>query len=144
MLINSLRLINFKKFKDQTFEFNEDINIFVGDNNAGKSTVLEALEIVLNLNHRGRPFANELSPDLFNKDTVATFLASPKGIADLPELVIEAYMSNVPDYKGSNNSLSKDTQGVQVKASFDPDFKDAYNDYLASGAGVIPPANDRV
>lgn len=136
MLINSLRLINFKKFKDQTFEFNEDMNIFVGDNNAGKSTVLEALEIVLNFHHRGRPFGNELSPDLFNKDTVATFLASPKSIADLPELVIEAYMSNVPDYKGMNNSLSKDAQGVQVKVSFDPDFKDAYEDYLASGAGI--------
>lgn len=136
MLVNSLRLINFKKFKDQTFEFNEDVNIFVGDNNAGKSTVLEALEIVLNFQHRGRPFGNELSPDLFNKDTVATFLSSPKSIADLPEIVIEAYMSNMPDYKGMNNSLSKDAQGVQVKVSFDPDFKDAYNDYLASGAGI--------
>lgn len=136
MLVNSLRLINFKKFKDQIFEFNEDVNIFVGDNNAGKSTVLEALEIVLNFQHRGRPFSNELSPDLFNSDTVETFLASPKSIADLPVLVIEAHMSNVPDYKGTNNSLSKDTQGVQVKASFDPDFKDAYNDYLASGAHI--------
>lgn len=136
LLINSLRLINFKKFKDQTFEFNEDTNIFVGDNNAGKSTVLEALEIVLNFHHRGRPFGNELSPDLFNEHTVATFLASPKSIADLPELLIEAYMSNVPDYKGTNNSLSKDAQGVQVKVSFDPDFEEAYNDYLASGAGI--------
>ena len=136
LLINSLRLINFKKFKDQTFEFNEDVNIFVGDNNAGKSTVLEALEIVLNFNYRGRQFGNELSPDLFNKDTVETFLISPKSIADLPELVIEAYMSNVPHYKGTNNSLSKDVQGVQVKVSFDPDFRDAYNDYLASGAAI--------
>lgn len=136
MLINSLRLINFKKFKDQFFEFNDDVNIFVGDNNAGKSTVLEALEIVLNFHHRGRPFVNELSPDLFNKDTVAKFLASPKSIADLPDLMIEAYMSNVPEYKGTNNSLSIDAQGVKVKASFDPDFTDAYNDYLASGGGI--------
>lgn len=136
MLVKSLRLINFKKFKDQIFEFNDDMNIFVGDNNAGKSTILEALEIVLNFQHRGRPFGNELSPDLFNKDTVAKFLNSPKSIADLPELVVEAYMNNVPDYKGMNNSLSKDAQGVQVKVSFDPDFKDAYNDYLASGAGI--------
>jgi AAA15 family ATPase/GTPase len=136
LLVNSLRLINFKKFKDQIFHFNEDVNIFAGDNNAGKSTVLEALEIVLNFQHRGRPFGNELSPDIFNKDTVAEFLASPKSIVYLPELVIEAYMSNVPDYKGTNNSQSIDAQGVQVKASFDPDFTDAYNDYLASGAGI--------
>src|SRR5450830_196291 len=133
MLIESLRLINFKKFKDQTFDFNEDINIFVGDNNAGKSTILEAMEIVLNFQHRGRPFAMEFSPDLFNCEAVEKFLASPKTPADLPVLVIEAYMKSVPDYRGTNNSLLKDTQGVQVKASFDPDFTDTYLDYLAAG-----------
>jgi predicted ATPase len=136
VLIESLRLINFKKFKDQTFDFNEDVNIFVGDNNAGKSTILEALEIVLNFQYRGRPFNSEFSPDLFNAETVAAFRASPKSPADLPILVIEAYMKNVPDYRGANNSLKKDAQGVQIKASFDPDFTDAYNDYLASGAAV--------
>jgi len=136
MLIESLRLINFKKFKDQTFDFNEDVNIFVGDNNAGKSTILEALEIVLNYQYRGRPFNGEFSPDLFNAETVAEFRASPKTPADLPALVIEAYMKNVPDYRGANNSLKKDVQGVQIKASFDPDFTDAYNDYLASGAAI--------
>lgn len=136
MLIESLRLINFKKFKDQTFDFNEDVNIFVGDNNAGKSTILEALEIVLNFQYRGRPFNSEFSPDLFNAETVSTFRASPKSPGDLPILVIEAYMKNVPDYRGANNSLKKDAQGVQIKVSFDPDFTDAYNDYLASGAAI--------
>lgn len=136
MLVESLRLLNFKKFKDQFFEFNEDVNVFVGDNNAGKSTILEALEVVLNFQHRGRPFSNEFSPDLFNSDAVAAFLASPKTPDDLPVLVIEAYMKNVPDYRGANNSLLIDAQGVQVKASFDPDFTDAYQDYLAAGAPI--------
>ncbi|MBY6028169.1 AAA family ATPase [Halomonas sp. DP8Y7-1] len=136
MLVESLRLVNFKKFKDQTFEFNPDVNIFVGDNNAGKSTVLEALEIVLNFQHRGRPLNNEFSPDLFNRDAVAAFLKSDKTPSDLPVLVIEAYMKNVPDYRGTNNSLLKDAIGVQVKASFDPDFLGAYQDYLATGAPI--------
>lgn len=133
MLVESLHLLNFKKFKDQTFEFNDDVNIFVGDNNAGKSTILEALEIALNFQHRGRPFNNEFSPDLFNSEAVAAFLASSMAPADLPVLVVEAYMKMVPDYRGTNNSLLKDAQGVQVRASFDPDFTDAYLDYLAAG-----------
>lgn len=127
---------NFKKFQNQTFDFNEDVNTFVGDNNAGKSTILEALEIVLNFQYRGRPFNNEFSPDLFNNDAVAAFLASSKSPADLPVLVIEAYMKDVPDYRGTNNSLLNDAQGVQVKASFDPDFTDAYQDYLDAGAPI--------
>lgn len=136
MLIESLRLINFKKFEDQVFEFNEDVNIFVGDNNAGKSTVLEALEIVLNFQHRGRPFSHEFSPDLFNSAVVAKFLSSEKSSEELPVLVIEAYMKNVPDYRGANNSLLKDAQGVQVKASFDTDFRDAYQEYLDAGTPI--------
>jgi len=136
VLVESLRLLNFKKFKDKIFEFNEDVNIFVGDNNAGKSTILEALEIVLNFQHRGRSFSSEFSPDLFNSDAVADFLASPKAPADLPVLVIEAYMKSVPDYRGTNNSLLKDAQGVQVRASFDPDFTEAYTEYLAAGAPI--------
>ncbi|MGI2025295.1 ATP-dependent nuclease [Shewanella glacialipiscicola] len=136
MLVKSLCLHNFKKFQNQTFDFNEDVNIFVGDNNAGKSTILEALEIVLNFQYRGRPFSNEFSPDLFSSDAVAAFLASPKTPADLPVLVIEAYMKDVPDYRGTNNILLNDAQGVQVKASFDPDFTDAYQDYLNAGAPI--------
>lgn len=136
MLVESLRLLNFKKFRDQVFEFNPDVNILVGDNNAGKSTVLEALEIVLNFQHRGRPFNNEFSPDLFNGDAVAKFLSSAKTPEDLPVLLIEAYMKNVPDYRGTNNSLLKDTMGVQIKASFDPDFLGAYQDYLETGAPI--------
>ena len=136
MLIESLRLINFKKFEDQVFEFNEDVNIFVGDNNAGKSTVLEALEIVLNFQHRGRPFSHEFSPELFSSAVVAKFLSSEKTSEDLPVLVIEAYMKNVPDYRGANNSLLKDAQGVQVKASFDTDFRDAYQEYLDAGTPI--------
>lgn len=73
-----------------------------------------------------RPLSGEFSPDLFNKEAVAKYLVSAKTIADLPLLEIEAYMTNVPDYKGTNNSLLKDTQGVRVKASFDPDFTVAY------------------
>lgn len=132
MLVESLRLVNFKKFKDHSFEFNEDVNIIVGDNNAGKSSLLEALEIVLNFQYRGRPFANEFSPDIFNSDAIAAFLASPKTPSDLPVLVIEAYIKNVPDYRGMNNSLLKDAQGIQVKASFDPDFTEAYQNYRAA------------
>lgn len=136
MLVESLRLLNFKKFSDKTFEFNEDINIFVGDNNAGKSTILEALEIVLNFQYRGRSFNKEFSPDLFSKEAVCSYLASPKKPDDLPVLIIEAFMKGVPEYRGSNNSLFQDTQGVQVKASFDTDFIDAYQKYLDSGAPI--------
>jgi putative ATP-dependent endonuclease of OLD family len=125
--VKSIKLINFKKFRDDYLEFNDDVNIFVGDNNAGKSTILEALEIVLNFSHRGRPFNGEFSPDLFNQQAVTQFLATDLSAEHLPKLVIEAYIDGVPDYRGSNNSQGADAQGVLVQACFDPALAEVYD-----------------
>lgn len=130
MRVKSIKLTNFKKFKDDHLEFNDDVNIFVGDNNAGKSTILEALEIVLNNNYRGRPFNTEFTPDIFNKDAVQQFLASDKSAKHLPSLVIEAFIEGVPDYRGANNFLKVDAQGVTVQACFDASLEDVYAEYL--------------
>src|SRR5471030_2357615 len=134
--VKSIKLINFKKFRDELLEFNDDVNIFVGDNNAGKSTILEALEIVLNYNHRGRPFNGEFSPDLFNKDAVNLFLASDKTSKHLPNLVIEAYIDGVPEYRGANNSLKVDAQGVVVQACFDASLEAVYESHLLTKPNI--------
>jgi len=134
--VKSIKLINFKKFRDDLLEFNDDVNIFVGDNNAGKSTILEALEIVLNFSHRGRPFNGEFSPDLFNQDAVTRFLASDLSIEHLPSLIIEAYIDGVPEYRGSNNSLKADAQGVVVQACFDPSLEAVYKSHLLSKPNI--------
>lgn len=126
MIIKKLIIKNFKKFDRGDFDFNEDVNIFVGNNNAGKSTLLEALDIVLNNQYRGQPFYRALSPFLFNKKAVYDYKHSKKSIDDLPEIMIEAYVSGVPEYRGKNNSLTKDEQGIVLKASFDSDFEEQY------------------
>jgi len=134
--VQSIKLINFKKFRDEHLEFNDDVNIFVGDNNAGKSTILEALEIALNYNHHGRPFNAEFSPDLFNKDAVNLFLASDKTSKHLPNLVIEAYIDGVPEYRGANNSLKVDAQGVVVQACFDASLEAVYESHLLTKPNI--------
>ncbi|EKN5095836.1 conjugal transfer protein [Serratia marcescens] len=136
MRVKSIKLTNFKKFKDDHLEFNDDVNIFVGDNNAGKSTILEALEIVLNYNYRGRPFNSEFTPDIFNKDAVQQFLASDKSTKYLPSLTIEAFIDGVPEYRGSNNSLKVDAQGITVQVCFDATLEDVYADYLQTNPNI--------
>ncbi|WP_247183181.1 ATP-dependent nuclease [Escherichia coli] len=136
MRVKSIKLTNFKKFKDDHLEFNDDVNIFVGDNNAGKSTILEALEIVLNYNYRGRPFNSEFTPDIFNKDAVQQFLASDKSAKYLPSLTLEAFIDGVPEYRGSNNSLKVDAQGITVQVRFDATLEDVYADYLQTNPNI--------
>lgn len=48
MVITRLIIEGFKGFKDRfCIEFNESVNIIVGDNEAGKSTILEAINLGL-------------------------------------------------------------------------------------------------
>lgn len=43
MILKSLSLLNYKNFESQSFEFNDRINCFVGNNGVGKTNVLDAI-----------------------------------------------------------------------------------------------------
>ena len=62
------------------------MNILVGENEAGKSTILEALHIVLNQQYKNADKA--ILRDLFNSENVANFKANPS-IDSLPSIIIE-------------------------------------------------------
>jgi AAA15 family ATPase/GTPase len=138
MIIKKLIIKNFKKFDVNTkpFEFNDDINILVGDNECGKSTILEAIDMCLNLCYRGRPVLSELTTDFFNGKCVKEYLLGHKSADSLPEIRIEAFIDGYPELKGKNNSLKEDTQGMFVRIFFDPSRSGAYADFIADPANV--------
>lgn len=47
MYLAKLRIVNFRKLKDVTLEFQKGLNILVGPNNAGKTAVVDALRALL-------------------------------------------------------------------------------------------------
>ena len=47
MRVKELRIENYKIFKTINILFNDNVNIFVGENDSGKTTILEALSMVL-------------------------------------------------------------------------------------------------
>lgn len=84
--IKTMRIIGFKKFKDTKINFNEHINIIVGDNEAGKSTILEAIDIVINQLYKSSD--KSIISDLINKDNLEKFKKNPT-IENLPKIYIE-------------------------------------------------------
>lgn len=46
MIFNKLIIHNFKQFEHLQIELNHDINMIVGENETGKTTILEALALV--------------------------------------------------------------------------------------------------
>jgi len=135
--LKKLKITNFKQFKAQEFEFNNNINIIVGDNESGKSTILEAIEVCLNYLYRGKPLNMELSTDLFNNQCVKDYLTSNKAQDKLPEILIEAFLDGNSELKGDKNSDGVDTQGIFVRICFDTELSDSYEAFVLDPSKVI-------
>ncbi|MCQ4922239.1 AAA family ATPase [Tissierella carlieri] len=81
MYIKELNLINFRGFKKGTkIQFTNDINVIVGANNSGKTTVIKALELLFSDNS-----SKKLAIDDFNHNTSVKELKE-----NPPKIVISA------------------------------------------------------
>ena len=136
MYIESIIIKNFKKILSQHFVFNEKINIIVGDNDSGKTTILEALELVSSSNYRGKPIASSLSPQIFNSKAVQSYLDGNHSKETLPEILIEMYLSECPEYRGKINSLKQEKDGVYIRICFDDDLTSTYEEFRNNAASV--------
>jgi putative ATP-dependent endonuclease of OLD family len=85
--ISKLVLKNFKRFRSLELDFDPELNILAGGNEAGKSSVLQAIDIVLSAS-RSKVEALGLET-LFNMDSIVEFMAGERKIEDLPELLAE-------------------------------------------------------
>ena len=132
MQIEKIKITNFKCF-NETFELqlNEKLNIIVGDNDSGKTTIVEAIDLTLTGWYRGKYIYNELTQTLFNKDSINEYLNSVRegNPIEPPRLTIELFFSDDtnPIFKGTNNSDKTEKIGVTFIVEFDdkyfPDYE---------------------
>lgn len=59
MYISKIRIQKYRCFDDTTIEFNKGLNVLIGENNSGKTTVLKALRLVFDRSNVGRPTADD-------------------------------------------------------------------------------------
>src|SRR5882757_11307916 len=109
--IKKLKLFNFKQFTKETFDFNDNINVIVGDNDSGKSSLLEAIDVCMNGTHRGKPLTPELLSELFTNECVETYLNGNLAQDTLPELLVEVYVDGARLLRGDNNTDRADSEG---------------------------------
>lgn len=130
-MITRIVIKNYRTFRDFSLGIHPGVNILVGNNDIGKSTLLEAVSLGLTGRIRGKLLRDELSPYLFNITATAEYLKSLRANQNptLPEIVIELYFKNDPALaalRGTNNTFKEDVPGVAVHVSFDSDYAAEY------------------
>lgn len=143
MYIKSVIIENYKGYKDQFFvKLNKGVNILVGNNESGKSTILEAIHIALTGLLNGRYLKNELSQYLFNNEIVETYLDNLKNNrpAPLPYILIEIYIGSddCPLFLGNSNSIRQNECGISYKIAFDEKYRDLYEELIKQEVKTLP------
>lgn len=133
MIITKINIENYKCFHGKfVLDLNPHVNILVGNNESGKSTILEAVNLALAGVLNGRYLKNELSPYLFNHQAVTEYVKSLSSEATEsqapPSICIEIFFegSDSPLFKGNGNSERSSACGVSLKIEFDPDYQSEY------------------
>lgn len=143
-MLQKIVIKNFKCYRDFTLEFNTGVNIIVGDNEAGKSTLLDAINLTLTGRLAGRLLQNDISPHLFNQAVAKDYIDQLNAGANPvpPEVIIDLYLSKEPEttrLSGTNNSTREDLPGTRIRIGYNPEFAEEYKAFIdAGGATTIP------
>lgn len=141
-MIKKIHIKNYKMFDHFNLELNNALNIIVGNNEVGKSTILEAINLALTKRLNGRFVEYELTPYLFNKKCVEEYLKTVKEgkPIQLPEIIIEIYFDDNPNLealRGSMNSKKEDCIGIKIEIVFDEDYREEYENLIKNPANEI-------
>src|SRR3990167_4091707 len=112
MHIKEINIENFKCFHGKfNLKLNKGLNILVGDNETGKSTILEAMHLALSGWLNGKYLRNDLTQSLFNNETVEEYLRKvndkqQQNDAVLPYILIEVFIEGegLALFQGDRNS----------------------------------------
>lgn len=136
--ITKLKLKNFKRFETFSVDFGDNINILVGDNESGKSSIIESINLILS-GSRSKIETVGLE-NIFNSSAIESFLKSDKKVADLPTLLVEVYFNEQNNFElsGKNNSDGIICDGLKLEIIPNDDFSKDIKDILSQAEPVFP------
>ena len=136
--IKYVKMMGFRKFKDTTIIFNEHLNIIIGENEAGKSTVVEAIDIAINQLYKNAD--KSIIKELINIEDYNDFKKHPS-IENLPKIYIDVGLEldtsiNSSTYSGIeyyNTDKKTNNTGIAFKCEFNDELKDIASTIISNG-----------
>ena len=136
-VITKVHIRGYRRFRELIFEPDPDMNIIVGGNEAGKSTLLEAMMLALTGRVGGIRAADNLNPYWFNRDIVHEFFSkapAARSHIGAPEFRIDVYLEAVDGelqkLRGVNNMLVEDSVGLSIWAHPNPEYAQEAEEYF--------------
>lgn len=137
--IEKIILHNFKRFNHLELEVDEKINILIGDNESGKSSIIEAIDLV---SKGSRQKIESIGLErLFNIDAIKHFMETDiRNINDLPQMFVELYFTPIHDeeLEGCNNSKNINTCGIKMICSPNDDYSRDISNIISLPDAVFP------
>lgn len=138
-MIKKVLVRNYRMLREFELELSPGMNMLVGANDTGKSTLIEAVNLALTGRIDGRSFQNQLSPYLLNLQATREWVDTLKPKAGTapgspPSVIIELYFDDTDEatqiLRGTNNLLGEDACGVRIQAILSTDFDDEYRAFI--------------
>jgi putative ATP-dependent endonuclease of OLD family len=144
MYISKVKIQNFKSYRNLfVLELNPNLNILVGNNETGKSTILEAIHLTLTGLSNGKYLKNDLSEYFFNHSVVRDYLDSLTGnsVQPPPEITIEVFLKGegLAVFEGDHNADKVNECGFCLKIALDDRYLNEYNAYIRRGCVTALP-----
>lgn len=142
MNISKVHIENFKIFKGSfDMPLNKGLNILIGDNESGKSTVIEAIHLALTGLYNGKYLRNDITQYLFNNEIVDAYIygVNEGNVTQLlPYILIEIFFEGEDLYEfwgdgHSDNENKLKSYGVSLKVAFDDKYQDEYERLIKLG-----------
>lgn len=137
-IIEKLKVRNYKRFKSSTIYFNNSMNVLIGDNESGKSSILQAIDIVVS---GSKSKVEKIGLEsLFNTNVIENFMSGNKEIADLPTLFIELYLNEQNNHRlnGLNNLEGADCDGLRLVCKPNDDYSEEVKEILTDEHASFP------
>lgn len=139
--IERIKLLNFKRFLSFDISISKGTNVFIGDNESGKSTILLAVELALggNLNR-----VDSLGIDsLISIEAINQFYERPKQeqiFLNLPVCEVEIFLNEQNNFNlnGANNSENITCDGMKLEIVPRHDLKGEIDKILSEAESAFP------
>lgn len=144
-MITKIKIHGYRIYKDFILQPNRNLNLIVGGNESGKSTLIEAIALALTGRVNGRKAAEELNPYWFNTSLVEEFVAKRKNGEPVafPEICIELFFEDRDDLQQLCGAVNSDIPtnacpGISMRILPNPDYSEEIENWAKDPSSILP------